>query len=178
MLLFVKGEILYLDICFLFCVQIITKGADTPSHLQWRITDSDQLLILLYPLLSLKSRFWIIYCSWCTFYHAMYRPTESVAWCQCCQQGVSLTDSQRSSDFLRNNDSPQIVHSSDNAGCLHISFSFSCRERPMCRSCFVLQCGTAHRPFPTIILQITLLVSVKGRRLYRRIYILKLLCYD
>ena len=31
---------------------------------------------------------------------------------------------------------------------------------------------------PTIILQITLLVSVKGRRLYRSIYILKLLCYN
>ena len=30
----------------------------------------------------------------------------------------------------------------------------------MCRSCFVLQCGTARRPFPTIILQNSLLVSV------------------
>ena len=106
MLLFVKGEILYFDICFLFCVQIITKGADTPSHLQWRITDSDQLLILLYPLLLLKSRFWIIYCSWCTFYHAMYRPTESVDWCQCCQQGVSLTDFESSSDFFGNHNTP------------------------------------------------------------------------
>jgi len=42
---------------------------------------------------------------------------------------------------------------------------------------FVLQFGTAHRPFPTIILQITLFVSVNGRRLYRRIYFLFTLCY-
>ncbi len=31
---------------------------------------------------------------------------------------------------------------------------------------------------PTIILQITLLVSVKGRRLYRKIYFFKSLCYN
>ena len=79
---------------------------------------------------------------------------------------------------FRNHNMPEIIHSSDNASCFHISFSFSRRERPMCRSCFVLQCGTARRPFPTIILQITLLVSVKGRRLYRKIYFFKSLCYD
>ena len=56
----------------------------------------------------------------------MYRYAKSVDWCQCCQQGVSLADAQGSSDFLRNNDSSQIVHSSDNASCFHsISFSFS-----------------------------------------------------
>ena len=96
----------------------------------------------------------------------MYRQAKPVDWCQCCTRGVSFTNLEGSSNLLGNHDSSQIVHSSDNAGCLHISFSFSCRERPMCRSCFVLQCGTAHRPFPTIILQITMLLFVKGEILY------------
>ena len=89
--------------------------------------------------------------------------------CQCCMQWVALADAEGSSDFFRNYNTPEVINSSDNASSLHsISFSFSRRERPMCRSCFVLQCGTAHRPFPTIILQITMLLFVKGEDLYWR----------
>ena len=98
----------------------------------------------------------------------MYRPTESVDWCQCCQRGVAFLDLEGSSDFFRDNNTPEVIHPTSNSCCFPISFSFSCRERPMCRSCFVLQCGTARRPFPTIILQITLLVSVNDRRLFRK----------
>ena len=54
--------------------------------------------------------------------------------CQCCMRGVTLADAQCSSDFLRNNDSSQIVHSSDNAGSFHISFSFSVADKaPLCK---------------------------------------------
>ena len=59
-----------------------------------------------------------------SLHKTMYRPTESVDWCQCCQQRVSLADGSGSSDFFGNDDSSQIVHSSDNASCFHISFSF------------------------------------------------------
>ena len=45
--------------------------------------------------------------------------------CQCCMRGVTLTDAKGSSDFFGNNDSPQIVHSSDNASCFHFSISFT-----------------------------------------------------
>ena len=108
--------------------------------------------------------------------------TESVDWCQCCQQGVAL----------------------DDAGCFHISFSFSAADKaPLCkggwqkslisdwgivlyryltippsRLCRATSLCTREALVPTIILQITLLVSVKARRLYRRIYFLILLCYD
>ena len=71
-----------------------------------------------------------------------------------------------SADFFGDDDSAQVIDPSDNASCFHIFFSFSRRERPMCRSSFDLQCGTAHRPFPTIILQITMLLFVKGGDLY------------
>ena len=41
-------------------------------------------------------------------------------------RGVALSNLEGSSDLFGNHDSPQIVHSSDNAGGLHnISFSFS-----------------------------------------------------
>ena len=73
-----------------------------------------------------------------SFHNTMYRPAESADWCQCCQQGVSLTDFQGSSDFLGDHDSSQIVHSSDNASCFHnISFSFSYLQAfvkaPLCK---------------------------------------------
>ena len=55
----------------------------------------------------------------------MYRPAEAVDWCQCCQQGVAFANLECASNLLGNYDSPQIVHSSDNAGCFHISFSFT-----------------------------------------------------
>ena len=55
----------------------------------------------------------------------MYCPAESVDWCQCCMRGVSLTDAKGSANLLGDHDSSQIVHSSDNAGCFHISFSFT-----------------------------------------------------
>ena len=54
----------------------------------------------------------------------MYRHAKLVERCQRCQQGVALADFQSASDFFGNHDSPQIVHSSDNASCFHISFSF------------------------------------------------------
>ena len=54
----------------------------------------------------------------------MYRPAEDVDWCQCCQQGVALLDAEGSSDLFGNDDSSQIIHSSNNACSLHISFSF------------------------------------------------------
>ena len=38
---------------------------------------------------------------------------------------VSLSNLEGSSNLFGNYNSPQIVHSSDNAGCFHISFSFS-----------------------------------------------------
>ena len=54
--------------------------------------------------------------------------------------------------------------------CFHLSFSFTRRGGVPAR-------GTGN-PSPTIILQITLLVSVKGRRLYRKIYFFNFLCYN
>ena len=45
--------------------------------------------------------------------------------CQCCMRGVSFSNLEGSSDFFGDNDSAEIVHSSDNASCFHISFSFS-----------------------------------------------------
>ena len=70
----------------------------------------------------------------CSFYHTMYRPTESVGWCQCCQRGVSLPYAEGSPNLFGNDDSPQIVNSSDNASCFHISFSFSVADQaPLCK---------------------------------------------
>ena len=53
------------------------------------------------------------------------------------------------SNLLGDHDSSQIVHSSDNASCFHISFSFSRRERPMCRSFFrfAMRNGTQAVPY-------------------------------
>ena len=60
-----------------------------------------------------------------SLHQTMYRPAESVDWCQCCMRGVSFSNLEGSSDFFGNHNSPQIVHSSDNTCCLHsISFSF------------------------------------------------------
>ena len=42
---------------------------------------------------------------------------------------IFLADAEGSSDFFGNHDSSQIVHSSDNAGCFHISFSFSAAHK-------------------------------------------------
>ena len=66
----------------------------------------------------------VILLRWYSLCKTMYRPAKSVDWCQCCQQGVTLTDAQGASNLLRNHNSPQIIHSSDNASCFHISFSF------------------------------------------------------
>ena len=86
------------------------------------------------------------------------------------------------------------IHSSDNASCFHISFSFSAAHKaPLCKGGWqkslisdwgIVLCRyltippsrlrratslyTREALVPTIILQITLLVSVKGRRLYRK----------
>ena len=67
--------------------------------------------------------------AFCVFFvscvKTMYRHTKLVDWCQCCQQGVTLTAGSGSSDFFGDNNSSQIVHSSDNASSFHnISFSF------------------------------------------------------
>ena len=63
------------------------------------------------------------------------------------------------------------LHSSDNPCCLHISFSFCiCRGRRPRRPAKTFPSshdGLSWAPAPTIILQITLLVSVNQRRLYR-----------
>ena len=96
----------------------------------------------------------------------MYLHAKAVDWCQCCTRGVSLTDLERSSNFLGDHNTPQIVHPTNNACCFPISFSFSVGNDLCVVPFFVLQCGTARRPFPTIILQITLLVSVKQGDLY------------
>ena len=117
----------------------------------------------------------------------MYRKTKYVDWCQCCQQGVAFTDFKCSSDLLRDHDSSQIVHSSDNASCFHISFSFTdvgvriptgasalgmtwkydshsdYQPQPSLRAS--AHTGVAIRS-PTIILQITMLLFVKGEDLY------------
>ena len=61
----------------------------------------------------------------CSFYDTMYRPTKLVHRCQCCQQGVSFPDAEGPADLLGDHDPPEVVHSSDNASCFHISFSFS-----------------------------------------------------
>ena len=64
----------------------------------------------------------------------MYRPAESVDWCQCCQWGDSFADFLGSSDFFWNNNSPQIVHPTNNSCCFHISFSFSAAHKaPLCK---------------------------------------------
>ena len=60
-----------------------------------------------------------------SFSYDMYRQAESVHRCRCCQQGGTFPDFQSSSNLFGNDDSPQVIHSSDNAGCFHISFSFS-----------------------------------------------------
>ena len=155
----------------------------------------------------------------------MYRHAKPVDWCQCCQWGVALPDAEGSSDFFWNDDSPQIIHSSDNSCGFHISFSFyrccSAPKAPLCKGGWqkslisdwgIVLVGTLQslrhglrratpRPLlsasqtfspltgksaiytreafrPTIILQITLLVSVNWRRLYRKIYFFKSLWYN
>ena len=91
------------------------------------------------------------------------------------------------------------LNSSDNAGCFHISFSFTdvgiriptgasalgmthrndsrSGYRPLLSLRASAHTGVAIRS-PTIILQITLLVSVNRRRLYCKIYIFCWPCYD
>ena len=56
-----------------------------------------------------------------SFCHIMYRPAKSVDWCQCCMRGVTLTDAEGSADLLGNDDSAEIIDTSYNTGCLHIS---------------------------------------------------------
>ena len=147
----------------------------------------------------------------------MYRPTESVDWCQCCTRGVSLPNLEGSANFFGKYDSSQVVDPSYNPCCgarhlRRLSKAFlSCRPRPLAQVAppatggapiapqllsyiFLLFAfvgggastprkdifrkptnGLSWAPAPTIILQITLLVSVKGRRLYCKIYFFKLL---
>ena len=76
-----------------------------------------------------------------SLYKTMYRPAEDVNRCQCCIYRVSLPDTQGSSDLFGNHDSPQIIHSSDNAGCFHISFSFSAG----CKASLMQREVAAHR---------------------------------
>ena len=102
----------------------------------------------------------------------MYRPAKLVERCQCCQQGVALPDAQGSSDFFWDDDSAQIVHSSDNASCFHISFSFydpfdgrmisAPTWKMLVRACR----GDPWSP-ATIILQITMLLFASWGDLYR-----------
>ena len=121
----------------------------------------------------------------------MYRPTKLVDWYQCCTRGIAFPNAKCAADFFGNDNSPQIVHSSDNACSFHISFSFSAHPLPpaLVREVAARRAdgGSKTPPVsfadsplfkagakaaPTIILQITLLVSVNKRRLYRRIYFL------
>jgi hypothetical protein len=55
--------------------------------------------------------------------HTMYRQTKLVDWCQCCMRGVTFADSYCATIFFRDNNSPQIIHASDNTGCFHIYLS-------------------------------------------------------
>ena len=66
-------------------------------------------------------RFFGIY----TLMEAHHGKAELLLHCQCCMRGVSFSNLEGSSNLLRDNNSSQIVHSSDNACCFHISFSFS-----------------------------------------------------
>ena len=68
---------------------------------------------------------------------AMYRPVESVDWCQCCQRGVAFSNLEGSSDFFGNHDSSQIVYATNNSCCgarhiRRLSKAFLiCRPRPL-----------------------------------------------
>ena len=53
----------------------------------------------------------------------MYCPTESVDWCQCCQQGVTFADLEGSSDFFGNYNAAQVVHPTDDTSSFHIYLS-------------------------------------------------------
>ena len=67
----------------------------------------------------------------------MYCPAKPVERCQCCQQRVTFSNLEGSSNLFGNHNSPQIVHSSDNpcCGARHIrrlSKAFLiCRPRPL-----------------------------------------------
>ena len=97
--------------------------------------------------------------------------------CQCCMRGVTFTDAKGSSDLFGNDDSSQIIDPSYNASCFHnISFSFYDTFGGRSQTAPTDPIGhfvgaDCVRP-PSIILQITRVVSVKGRRFYRRIYFL------
>ena len=158
----------------------------------------------------------------------MYRPAESVDWCQCCQWGVAFTDFQRSSNLLGDHTpqsstlltmpvafiylSPFTIHlTGGRLPPLHFEMLVrACRggyqppdKAPLCKGGWqkslisdwgivlyryptippsrlrrAISLCTREAFVPTIILQITLLVSVKGRRLYRKIYFLLSPCYD
>ena len=53
----------------------------------------------------------------------MYRPAESVNWCQCCMRGVPLPDMQRAADLLGDHHTPQVVDATHDARCFHIYLS-------------------------------------------------------
>ena len=83
----------------------------------------------------------VILLRWYSFRKTMYRPAKLVDWCQCCQQGVSLADAQSAANFFRNDDSSQIVNTTDNACCFHIIFLLHLHRRAgACSRRLVLFC--------------------------------------
>ena len=133
----------------------------------------------------------------------MYRPTKPLKWCQCCLQGVTFSNLEGSSNLLGDHNSPQIVHPTDDTSSLHsIFFSFSAalpKNRVIlsgaATGCAVEESAPQKRTVPstplrfaqddsgsryppTIILQITLLESVKQGESYDQTLCLKFLfCY-
>ena len=81
----------------------------------------------------------------------MYRHTKSVNRCQCCQQGVTLPNLEGSSDFFGNDDSPQVIYSSDNpcCGARHLPASTAllgiCRPRPLAQVACLRHRRRSHR---------------------------------
>lgn len=55
-----------------------------------------------------------------SLHHIMYRPAESVNWCQCCMRGVPLPDMQRAADLLGDHHTPQVVDATHDSSCFHI----------------------------------------------------------
>ena len=54
----------------------------------------------------------------------MYRQAKPVDWYQCCQRGVALPYAKGASNFFGDDDSPQVIDSTNNSCCFHLSFSF------------------------------------------------------
>ena len=102
----------------------------------------------------------------------MYRPTEPINRCQCCQQGVAFTDFEGSSDFFGNDDPSQIVHSSDNpcCGARHLPASTAllgiCRPRPLAQVAVSAVRQHSHRsPVAFIVYLSPFTIHLTGGRL-------------